>query len=99
MAPAVDSGILRAVSGRQWGQAGIPSASARRAWSVSMGVQRFRLSQQPPAWTRTGSQPAPMPRSISHAGGSAGGLRCAARASRSSAVFSARSARPSSPRR
>ncbi|KPI14261.1 hypothetical protein OV450_2792 [Actinobacteria bacterium OV450] len=89
----------RAAPGRPWGQACTPSSSARRASCVLMPVQRLRASQQPPAWTRTGRAPTPIPRSISHAGGSVGGRRRAARASRSSAVFSADSARLSPPRR
>lgn len=64
------------------------------------GVQRLPVSQQSPVCMRAGSRPLPIPRSMSHAGGSfGGGCRDAARTSRSSAVARACSARPISPRR
>ncbi len=63
------------------------------------GAQCLPVSQQPPAWTRTGGRPVPIPRSTSHPGGARGGRPRAAAASASSAALSARSARPSSPRR
>lgn len=88
---AVDqSSMPSAVSGRHSGQAGTPSARARRAASAVAGLQRLRVSQHSPVWTRTAGRPVPIPCSISHSGGGAGHRSACAAISCSSVAIQSR---------